>query len=71
MNSFSLAKIAKKQGSGFLHGVQAAGDPETFPASLPPENGGLEADPFLLGRLGLFSGAFAVSFREGIYTCVF
>ena len=30
-----------------------------------PENGWLEYDPFLLGYLGLFSGAFAVSFREG------
>ena len=30
-----------------------------------PENGLLEYDPFLLGHLGLFSGAFAVSFREG------
>ena len=28
-----------------------------------PENGWLEYDPFLLGP-GLFSGAFAVSFRE-------
>ena len=31
-----------------------------------PENGWLEYDPFLLGP-GLFSGAFAVSFREGTY----
>ena len=31
-----------------------------------PENGWLEYDPFLLG-FGLFSGAFAVSFREGIF----
>ena len=30
-----------------------------------PENGWLEYDPFLLG-FGLFSGALAVSFREGI-----
>ena len=29
-----------------------------------PENG-LEYDPFLLGLKGLFSGALAVSFREG------
>ena len=29
-----------------------------------PENGWLEDNPFLLGP-GLFSGAFAVSFREG------
>ena len=29
-----------------------------------PENGWLEYDRFLLGRLGLFSGAMAVSFRE-------
>ena len=29
-----------------------------------PENGWLEDKPFLLGP-GLFSGAFAVSFREG------
>ena len=33
-------------------------------AILAPENGWLEYDPFLLG-FGLFSGAFAVSFREG------
>ena len=31
-----------------------------------PENGWLEYDPFLLG-LGNFSGAFAVSFREGSF----
>ena len=37
--------------------------PET--SSLPLENGWLEYDPFLLGY-GLFSGAFAVSFREGM-----
>ena len=35
--------------------------PET---NIAPENGWLEYDPFLLG-FGLFSGAFAVSFREG------
>ena len=33
--------------------------------SKAPENGWLEYDPFLLG-FGLFSGAFAVSFREGV-----
>ena len=32
-----------------------------------PENGWLEYNRFLLGRLGLFSGAFAVSFRECIF----
>ena len=31
---------------------------------IAPENGWLEDDPFLLG-FGLFSGVFAVSFREG------
>ena len=31
-----------------------------------PENGWLEYDPFLLG-FGLFSGALAVSFREGSF----
>ena len=31
---------------------------------MAPENGWLEDDRFLLG-FGLFSGAFAVSFREG------
>ena len=38
--------------------------PET---NVAPENGWLEDDPFLLG-FGLFSGAFAVSFREGTST---
>ena len=33
---------------------------------LAPENEWLESDPFLLGP-GLFSGAFAVSFREGAF----
>ena len=33
--------------------------PET---NIAPENGCLEYDRFLLGRLGLFSGAFAVRF---------
>ena len=37
--------------------------PET---NIAPENGWLEDDRFLLGP-GLFSGAFAVSFREGIH----
>ena len=35
-------------------------------AAKAPENGWLEYDPFLLGRLGLFSGAIAVNFREGM-----
>ena len=35
-----------------------------------PENGWLEDDPFRLGP-GLFSGAFAVSFGEGIFYRVF
>ena len=30
----------------------------TFSHIFAPENGWLEYDPFLLGRLGLFSGAF-------------
>ena len=39
--------------------------PETN-SEFTPENGWLEYETrFLLGRLGLFSGAFAVSFREG------
>ena len=34
----------------------------TFPESnIAPENGWLGDDPFLLGRLGLFSGAILVS----------
>ena len=37
--------------------------PET---NIAPKNGWLEYKPFLLG-FGLFSGAFAVSFREGNY----
>ena len=41
--------------------------PETNMTAPPPENRFFEDDPAsLLGRLGLFSGAFAaVSFREG------
>ena len=39
--------------------------PET---DIEPENGWLEYDRFLLGP-GLFSGAFAVSFREGQVCC--
>ena len=38
----------------------------TLPAKAP-ENGWLEDDPFLLGRLGPTTGAFAVSFRECIW----
>ena len=39
--------------------------PETN-SEFAPENGWLEYDPFLLGKNGLFSGAFAVSFRESV-----
>ena len=42
--------------------------PETN-SKFAPENGWLEYKPFLLGRLGLFSGAFDVSFREGNCNC--
>lgn len=35
-----------------------------------PENAGLEEDPFLFGN-GLFSGAFAVCFRESIFNIKF
>ena len=36
-----------------------------YETNIALENGWLEYDPFLLG-FGLFSGAMAVSFREGI-----
>ena len=39
--------------------------PPNEASNLAPENGWLEYDCFLLGP-GLFSGALAVSFREGI-----
>ena len=39
----------------------------TFPeTNIAPENGWLEDNPFLLGP-GLFSGFFAVSFRDGTF----
>ena len=50
-----------------LHPVVANEDLKTLPetnSKFAPENGCLEDKPFLLGP-GLFSGAFAVSFREG------
>ena len=40
----------------------------TFPETNTSENEWLEDDPFLLG-FSLFSGAFAVSFREGNGFC--
>ena len=58
---------------GNLKGLQVdalkrkVGTPPKFNSEFTPENGWLEY--FLvsfLGRLGLFSGAFAVSFREGM-----
>ena len=44
-------------------------DPETN-SEFTPENGWLEYDPFLLGFC-LFSGALAVSFRDGIIASEF
>ena len=39
--------------------------PSTLPqTNMAPQTARLEDGAFLLGRLGLFSGAFAVSFRE-------
>ena len=50
------------KGQGFSFQVPTTTLPETN--IFAPKNGWLEYDPFLLG-FGLFSGAFAVSFREG------
>ena len=53
--------ILKRYFGGVINHVYISTLPET---NIAPDNGRLEYDPFLLG-FGLFSGAFAVSFREG------
>ncbi len=62
------AKFTSKKKGG--HNFRVETKPKSQAITLPetniaPKNGWLEYDPFLLG-FGLFSGAFAVSFREGM-----
>ena len=55
----------KLHGKRHCLGVALGGTlPETNPASFTPENGWLEDDPFLLGRLIFRS---YISLREGIF----
>ncbi len=61
-------KPTKKKGQTSAIGIwKTLGKEDTLPETnshFAPENGWFQYDRFLLG-LNLFSGAFAVSFREG------